>query len=94
MDLGKLNSVTTNGEKNMYDSKTSVAGQIFKKVMQTCSETLTVFHCTSPGGTMLPNFVNERCYEHCYFNSDLHLMQQFDLSSVPGLSGRNWNTVL
>jgi hypothetical protein len=41
----KLKSVTTDGGKNMCGSKTGVVGQIWKEVMQVCSETPMVFHC-------------------------------------------------
>jgi hypothetical protein len=39
---------------------------------------------------MLPNFVTEGCYGHCYLNSELHSTQRFDPPSVPAaVFGRN-----
>jgi hypothetical protein len=85
----KLKNVTTDGGKNTCGSKTGVVGRICKEVTQVGSNSDGISLHHSSGGIMLPNFVTEGCYGHCYFNSDVHSTQWFDPPSVPALFGRN-----
>jgi hypothetical protein len=89
----KLKSVTTDGGKNMCDSKTGVVGWICKEMMQVGSETPMAFHCIIHQEALCCQIMSLKDVMDIVTSTVNYIRCNGLTRHQFQLSGRNWNTV-